>query len=145
MVYTRSNAEAYVQDEHEDLLTEAAIGHDDAQTGIKSVLDRAFRALDVAEAGLPAASVEDAQVGKLEALLDYYTFDRVVRKFIRHVNISKSTAGTSVTKSRAAVYDHAVAERERMATILSRRYDFEPDGNEVEVFDFNMDFLEPAE
>lgn len=90
----RAAATAYLTAEFAALWTETGLTPDDL------LLDRAFRAVGVAESALPTATVADSAVPKLLAALDYYALLRLSRALAGAVDVSKSAAGASVSKAR---------------------------------------------
>lgn len=144
MSYTRIAAATYVASEHTTLLGELGVDDTDEAGGIKSILDRSFRALGIAESDLRAATVDDSQTRQLEAVLDYYAILRFWRESAVRVQISKRTAaGSAVAKNREQLYDHLTVV---LADALSRAnaLGLSVGVDEFEIGALNLDILEPA-
>jgi hypothetical protein len=111
MSYTREQAAAYITAEDATLFTDFGVSTDDNQAGIKSILDRALRAVGVPEAQLSDTGVlvQDADAYKLECALDYYALLRFSKEAAGRVQVSKSSAGNSVSKSGNQYADHIAA------------------------------------
>jgi len=140
---TRAALLLYVEGEHAGLLAEAGIVVADTQAGVKSILDKAFRAVGVAQADLPTATTDATNSEKLEAAADYYTYDRLARIFARWVSISKGAGGASASRDRSKIYTQVVAERDRMQAICAD-LGLIVSVADSRVFTINLDFLEPA-
>lgn len=143
MAYTRDNALEYLQGEYATLASELGVQQVDELGGYKSVLDKAFRTLDVAQADLGTASVNDTDAGNIEALLDYHVLLRLQREASTRVSISRSTAGSSVSKQRQQVYDHITAlltDARGRVDALGLAADAEFQAGYI-----NLDFLEPED
>lgn len=141
-MYTRAALLSYVSSEHAGLLTEAGIAAVDTQAGIKSVLDKTFRALGVGQSDLSTAAVDDPLTAPLEAAADYYTYNRLATIFARWVSVSKSVGGASVSKDRSTIYQQVVAELARLKKICDG-WGLIVEPPTVAVFSINLDFLEP--
>jgi hypothetical protein len=142
--YSRTDATEYVAGEHATLLAELSVGSYDDPTGIKGVLDRAFRALGVAQGDLATATVDDADVDKLEAALDYHVLLRLSREAAPRVSIKKSMGSSTVTvaKEGQQLPEHIkglLADAEKRCTNLG----VDLAGASFEWGSFNLDFLEP--
>lgn len=144
MSVTRAALLTYVTGEHAGLLAEAGIALTDTQDGVKSILDRSFRALSVAEADLPTATTDSANTPAIQAAADYYTYDRLARIFARWVSVSKGVGGASVSKDRSKVYAQVAAERDRMKAICAT-FGLTVDLADSARFVINLDFLEPVD
>lgn len=144
MAYTRAALLTYLAAEHSALLSALSLSAADTQAGVKSVLDRTFRALGVGESDLATATVDDDQAAALESAADYYTYDRAVEIAALWVAISKGTAGESVNKARNQAFAQLRQRRDELKSVA------EGAGVTLDVpafaaFAINLDFLEPAE
>jgi hypothetical protein len=144
MSYTRAELLTYVGAEHSALLSALSLTAADTQAGVKSILDRSFRALSVGESDLATATTDDDNAAKLEAAANYYTYDRAVDLTAPWVAISLGGAGDSVSKSRQQAFaqlrlrrDELKAEAEAVGVTV--------DSPAYASFSINLDFLEPDE
>lgn len=87
MTITRSNAASYLDSQFANLASEIVqAATDDSATGYGPDIDAALRRMDVAEADLAAATVEDVDRVEFYALCDFTCLSRMARRLATRVD-----------------------------------------------------------
>lgn len=138
---TRAQAAAYLDSQFASLATE--IGQtlrNDTGTGYGPDIDAALRRLDVAEAGLDAATVEDSERVVFYALCDYACLQRMARRLATRVD-----SGALVPEGdRDRVFANVRAMlAEATAVVVQLGYGPEA-ADQWGWVDFNTDYIEPT-
>ena len=96
MGLTRAELNTAVTGELAGVLTLAGFAATDTSGAMKEVLDRTFRALGVAEAGLASAMVEDGAEQSAIAFARYFVLDKAVMATTSKMNVKAGSASANL-------------------------------------------------
>jgi hypothetical protein len=142
MSMTRTQAAAYLESQYSNLRKEILQALTDASaTGYGPDIDQALRKLDVVEADLATATVEDADVRVFLALCDYYCLRRMARRAATKVDLPDTFAREgsgreSISRNVRELLKEAKATLDSMGISLG-------DDDAWQMIRLNLDFVEP--
>lgn len=119
MSLARADLVTAVAGELADVLTLAGIAATDTSGALKEPLDRVFRALGVAEAGLASATVADGDEQRAIAYAAYFVLSRAVGALASRVDVSLGRGEANAKESQAFAH---VQEQMREALAIAQGY-----------------------
>lgn len=117
MALPRANLAASIAGELAEVLGLAGLGTTDVSSALKEPLDRAFRAMGVAELSLPTASAADGQEARALAYATYFTLDRALAALVGKMNVASAGARADLHQQ----FENVQAQRDR-ALMVARTY-----------------------
>ncbi len=97
----RATATTYLTNEYVDLATDSKFTSGQISTAYSTAIDNSLRQLGYAETDLATADVDQTNVKKYLALLEYFTLKRFLRLYSLKFNVKAGSGAVDASRSQA--------------------------------------------